>query len=87
MQTSCEAKALTIMIIDIDFFKNYNDHYRHLLGDETLIKVAGALADIASKYNAFAGRWGDEVFVIVSQHAQHFTEYLCERSSRFRDSP
>ncbi|EON73253.1 GGDEF domain-containing protein [Lysinibacillus sphaericus] len=66
------------MIIDIDFFKNFNDYYGHLHGDEALIRVTGLLGEISLKYNAFAARWGGEEFVIVSQHAQHFTVHVCE---------
>ncbi|MGN4126244.1 GGDEF domain-containing protein [Lysinibacillus sphaericus] len=78
VQQHNKSKTLTFMIIDIDFFKNFNDYYGHLHGDEALIKVAGLLDEIALKYNAFVARWGGEEFVIVSQHAQHFAEHVCE---------
>ncbi|MGE7089935.1 diguanylate cyclase [Lysinibacillus sp. NPDC048646] len=78
VQQHNKPKALTFMIIDIDFFKNFNDYYGHLHGDAALIKVAGLLDEIAIKYNAFAARWGGEEFVIVSQHAQRFAEHVCE---------
>lgn len=70
--------SLSVMMIDIDFFKNLNDYYGHLQGDEALIKVAVLLDEIAEKYNAFAARWGGEEFVIVSQHAAKFSEHVCE---------
>ncbi|MFT9817267.1 GGDEF domain-containing protein [Lysinibacillus sp. NPDC056185] len=70
--------SLSVMMIDIDFFKNLNDYYGHLQGDEALIKVAALLEEIAEKYNAFAARWGGEEFVIVSQHAAKFSEHVCE---------
>ncbi|MGE7997232.1 GGDEF domain-containing protein [Lysinibacillus sp. NPDC093190] len=71
-------KSLSVMMIDIDFFKNLNDYYGHLQGDEALIKVAALVDEIAEKYNAFAARWGGEEFVIVSQHAAKFSEHVCE---------
>ena len=71
-------KSLSVMMIDIDFFKNFNDYYGHLQGDEALIKVAALLNEISEKYNAFAARWGGEEFVIVSQHAAKFSEHVCE---------
>ncbi|AVK83126.1 GGDEF domain-containing protein [Lysinibacillus sp. B2A1] len=73
-----KAKNITVMMIDIDFFKNFNDYYGHLQGDEALIKVAAVLDEIAGKYNAFAARWGGEEFVIISQHASKFAEHVCE---------
>ncbi len=72
------SKSLTVMMIDIDYFKNFNDYYGHLQGDEALIRVAALLEEIAEKYNAFAARWGGEEFVFVSQHALKFAEHVCE---------
>lgn len=77
-QQLSKPKSLSVMMIDIDFFKNLNDYYGHLQGDEALIKVAALLDEIAEKYNAFAARWGGEEFVIVSQHAAKFSEHVCE---------
>ncbi|MFB7155243.1 GGDEF domain-containing protein [Lysinibacillus sp. NPDC056232] len=77
-QQLSKPKSLSVMMIDIDFFKNLNDTYGHLQGDEALIKVAALLDEIAEKYNAFAARWGGEEFVIVSQHAAKFSEHVCE---------
>ncbi|MBG9455137.1 response regulator receiver protein [Lysinibacillus sphaericus] len=77
-QQLSKPKSLSVMMIDIDFFKNFNDYYGHLQGDEALIKVAALLDEIAEKYNAFAARWGGEEFVIVSQHAAKFSEHVCE---------
>jgi len=77
-QQLSKPKSLSVMMIDIDFFKNLNDYYGHLKGDEALIKVATLLDEIAAKYNAFAARWGGEEFVIVSQHAAKFSEHVCE---------
>ncbi|KOS62621.1 diguanylate cyclase [Lysinibacillus sp. FJAT-14222] len=77
-QQLSKPKSISVMMIDIDFFKNFNDYYGHLQGDEALIKVAALLDEIAEKYNAFAARWGGEEFVIVSQHAAKFSEHVCE---------
>ena len=52
-------------IADIDGFKNYNDTYGHLKGDECLISVSEVLADIAKKHNVFVARYGGDEFVFI----------------------
>lgn len=54
-----------VSIFDIDDFKNYNDLYGHLGGDECLKKVAHTLQTIAKKYNLVAYRYGGDEFVII----------------------
>lgn len=58
-------KSLTVMMIDIDFFKPYNDNYGHGKGDETLKKVANTLFDTLKRPNDFVARYGGEEFVVV----------------------
>jgi diguanylate cyclase (GGDEF)-like protein/PAS domain S-box-containing protein len=57
-------KPLSLVMIDIDFFKSYNDYYGHLQGDECLKRIARVLADAAGE-DAFLGRFGGEEFVLV----------------------
>jgi diguanylate cyclase (GGDEF)-like protein/PAS domain S-box-containing protein len=56
--------ALSVIMVDIDFFKSYNDYYGHLQGDECLKRVAGVLARAAGA-DHFLGRFGGEEFVLV----------------------
>lgn len=58
-------KSLAVMMIDIDFFKPYNDNYGHGKGDETLKKVANTLFDTLKRPNDFVARYGGEEFVVV----------------------
>lgn len=53
-----KTQSLTVMMIDIDCFKKFNDYYGHLKGDEAIAKVASILEEVAEKYNAFVARWG-----------------------------
>ncbi len=55
---------LTIAIIDIDKFKDFNDTYGHLIGDEVLIMVAQYINKNLRETDTFA-RWGGEEFVIL----------------------
>jgi len=58
-------KFLCIAILDIDFFKNYNDYYGHLKGDECLRKVGNALNDLYKNMNIYAARIGGEEFAMI----------------------
>lgn len=56
---------LTVMLIDIDDFKGYNDYYGHQAGDECLKRVADILQQAARRDTDMAARYGGEEFVIV----------------------
>jgi diguanylate cyclase (GGDEF)-like protein len=56
---------VSLLLCDIDFFKNYNDAYGHLKGDDTLIKVAELLANEIPEKEGFVARFGGEEFIIV----------------------
>ena len=68
-KTFLEAKrdklSLAIMMIDIDFFKPYNDNYGHGQGDIALRKVAKALEKTIKRASDFVARYGGEEFVIL----------------------
>ncbi|MEA3553943.1 MAG: GGDEF domain-containing protein, partial [Campylobacterota bacterium] len=55
---------LCVAIIDIDKFKNFNDTYGHLIGDEVLITMAQTVKTHVRETDTFA-RWGGEEFVIL----------------------
>jgi diguanylate cyclase (GGDEF)-like protein len=56
---------ISLMMIDIDFFKNYNDTYGHVEGDNCLIKVAAALRESVTRADDFVARYGGEEFLVV----------------------
>lgn len=60
---------LSIIFIDIDNFKKYNDYYGHVEGDACLIKVALAIEELCSKLpkskNCSMGRYGGEEFIVI----------------------
>ncbi|MDR7376267.1 diguanylate cyclase (GGDEF)-like protein/PAS domain S-box-containing protein [Rhodoferax ferrireducens] len=58
-------QPLSVVMLDIDYFKQYNDHYGHLKGDDTLKQVAQTLAAAATRARDFVGRYGGEEFILV----------------------
>lgn len=56
---------LSLIMIDIDFFKNYNDAYGHSEGDACLIQVANRLEDSMGRGSDFVSRYGGEEFVVI----------------------
>jgi diguanylate cyclase (GGDEF)-like protein len=56
---------MAIVMMDIDHFKLYNDHYGHLAGDECLKKVAGALQTCLRRPSDLLARYGGEEFVAL----------------------
>ncbi|PKM51792.1 MAG: hypothetical protein CVV02_04060 [Firmicutes bacterium HGW-Firmicutes-7] len=67
----CKANSenLSIIIIDIDNFKKYNDCYGHLKGDSCLVEVATAIEDLCVEFSKHhycsMGRYGGEEFIII----------------------
>jgi len=58
-------QPLSLIILDIDYFKQYNDRYGHIKGDDCLRHVARALSAAAQRPRDFLGRFGGEEFVLV----------------------
>jgi diguanylate cyclase (GGDEF)-like protein len=56
---------LSLIMLDLDFFKAYNDHYGHLAGDDCLRQVAEALAGGVRRPADLVARYGGEEFVCV----------------------
>lgn len=58
-------KPISLIMADIDFFKNYNDNYGHLQGDDCLIKVAKTMASSVKRPLDFVARYGGEEFAVI----------------------
>ena len=56
---------LSLLMVDIDHFKKYNDHYGHLTGDQCLRRVAATLLGCARRAGDFVARFGGEEFVLL----------------------
>ncbi|MCL2204389.1 MAG: GGDEF domain-containing protein [Defluviitaleaceae bacterium] len=60
-----DSGILSVLMIDIDFFKKYNDKYGHNMGDECIKYVAQAISSSITRTDDFAARYGGEEFVAV----------------------
>jgi diguanylate cyclase (GGDEF)-like protein len=59
------SSPLSIALIDIDRFKQYNDHFGHQAGDEALRRIAAAIAESVGRSGDVAARYGGEEFVVI----------------------
>ena len=59
------SKPISVIMIDIDDFKNYNDKYGHLEGDKALKKVSNTLKKSARRSNDIIARYGGEEFIVL----------------------
>ncbi|MBA4319706.1 MAG: hypothetical protein C0412_14995 [Flavobacterium sp.] len=80
---------LSVMMIDIDHFKNFNDTHGHKTGDEVLRRVSNALAESVRQNIDIVGRYGGEEFAVVLpetdlEHAKILGERLRENIEKIR---
>jgi diguanylate cyclase (GGDEF)-like protein len=65
MKAQQYSSELSLLMIDVDHFKLYNDTYGHPEGDACLTRIGEALAGIAADTMGFAGRYGGEEFCLL----------------------
>ena len=83
-QSRREHAQLTLILIDIDHFKTFNDHYGHQAGDDALKEVANVIALSAQRPLDFAARFGGEEFSLILYGPAH--EYGRELPEQLRES-
>ncbi|WNR45581.1 GGDEF domain-containing protein [Paenibacillus roseipurpureus] len=79
--TILHKRKVSIMMIDLDNFKQYNDRYGHLEGDQLLQEVSAVLRQFISE-NDYLARYGGEEFILLSteihpEQVLKYGEYLC----------
>lgn len=79
-----KVKGITLAIVDIDFFKNVNDTYGHMCGDEVLMKVAGIMEKEVGE-TGLVGRIGGDEFLIIFYNAENM-EHMRERLSCIKNN-
>lgn len=65
MRSARNQQPISLLMIDVDFFKRYNDHYGHLTGDACLRQIAGILFDCAQRSGEVVARYGGEEFAML----------------------
>ena len=60
-----EQQPLSLLMFDVDYFKRYNDHYGHQLGDECLIKIAQTVEHLINRPADLLARYGGEEFIVI----------------------
>jgi diguanylate cyclase (GGDEF)-like protein len=80
-QAIADCRAIAILLIDIDWFKAYNDRYGHQAGDQALRRVAQAIQSFACRPLDIFARYGGEEFAAVvydvdAQQATHIAERM-----------
>ncbi|WP_417548799.1 diguanylate cyclase [Methylophaga sp.] len=75
-------QPLSLIIIDIDFFKEYNDFYGHLQGDDCLKQVAETLNNVKARSRDFFGRFGGEEFVMLLPETDENAAWLIAERCR-----
>ena len=72
-------QKLCLVVIDIDFFKKFNDTHGHLVGDEILLELARTLQKQIRKYDILARFGGEEFFVLLPETSISKAKLLAER--------
>lgn len=77
-------QSLSVMVLDIDHFKAFNDQYGHLVGDDCLKMVAEAIATVVTRPQDMLARYGGEEFVVIlpdtyTEGARSVAERIRER--------
>lgn len=57
---------MSIIMMDVDHFKSFNDYYGHSPGDDALASIAKALRSVAEETDGFVARWGGEEFIYAA---------------------
>jgi diguanylate cyclase (GGDEF)-like protein len=76
-----ENQPISVIMIDLDHFKAYNDYYGHLAGDNCLKRIADILQNKVRRPSDMAGRYGGEEFCIIlpntdEEGAKHVAEFV-----------
>ena len=84
-----QQEPLSLLIIDIDHFKLYNDHYGHLAGDACLRRIAQLLATCVRRAGELVARYGGEEFVLLlpgtdQNHARMVAQHCMDALAQAR---
>ena len=71
-----EKTPFTMAILDLDNFKEINDNYGHLEGDNALMMLAESIKEVVDKIYGFSARYGGDEFIIaIKDNNENYDEY------------
>ncbi|MEQ9942862.1 sensor domain-containing diguanylate cyclase [Pectobacterium aroidearum] len=74
-------ECMALIMIDVDAFKKYNDHYGHVAGDECLRKIGNILSNMPRRKEDLVARYGGEEFaIIITDTDKHGATTLAQRA-------
>jgi diguanylate cyclase (GGDEF)-like protein len=81
-RASRTCQPLSFLMLDVDLFKQYNDHYGHIAGDECLRSIARELQQFSRRTGDLVARYGGEEFAIIlpnmdERQAKKLAEEIC----------
>jgi diguanylate cyclase (GGDEF)-like protein len=77
-EASKESLDLSLLFIDLDYFKKVNDTYGHEAGDFTLKKITSKMSQIISKDDLVARRSGDEFLILLKNKSQKYIQKIAQ---------
>jgi diguanylate cyclase (GGDEF)-like protein len=78
------AVPLALVMLDVDLFKHFNDHYGHLAGDRCLQALAQVLVQVGRRAGELVARYGGEEFVVLIPDADAHEAMETARSARHK---
>jgi diguanylate cyclase (GGDEF)-like protein len=75
---------ITLIMIDIDYFKYFNDNYGHQAGDNCIKEIAKVLSYVSKKYSLVVARYGGEEFSIIIQNLDTESAYSIGEEVRYK---
>lgn len=91
-----EEAPLSLLLLDVDYFKSYNDAYGHLRGDSCLQQIAETAVDVVSRTGDLVARFGGEEFAVIlpntpntgaMQVARLLRQAICNRRIEHAGNP
>lgn len=84
LQAKRRKASVAVFMVDIDYFKKYNDTYGHLEGDEVLKRVASVFRDCLDSAGALSARFGGEEFIgagsdLAWKQVEEIAQGICDR--------
>ncbi len=75
-------KTYTVALIDVDFFKKYNDYYGHQAGDDALVAISGAIKSIMRKTDRLYRYGGEELLLLLPETSGENARVSVERARK-----